>query len=354
MLPVQIGLASVASQLQAVGGTASVDTDSWVEQLESIAASIESGTTPQATALTFECLPQDLPTILGLLSDVLQCASLNLSAPDILLPTSGWAASVNSSILPTVRSSCYHEDVPRMQEALHCAANLAFCCTSIDHTSTSRLCTASSQAHQYTRPSCRQPALPERKLQLLRAQIEDSIEHRNDSKGAVASRKVKQLLYGQGSLYSREPAQDDVKALTRDAVQQWLAKQQRAHFVLLSMGACMQSVHPSWLAAALQASASGGTLLSVCLRSPVLARCMPPRAPRTPASSLAVLPAPKNSSPLCTPTSCQQTPQLQAPTLRASPSSAPSRRTQSCSSSKTPSAAGTWRPASRRSRQGCL
>ena len=70
----QVGLATVASSLQANGGTATVSYDELVDRLETVAAGIESGVTPQASALNFECLPQDLPEVLHLVSDVLRFA----------------------------------------------------------------------------------------------------------------------------------------------------------------------------------------------------------------------------------------------------------------------------------------
>ena len=70
----QVMLASVASNLQANGGTTTIGVAELTEKLENIAAAIEAGVTPQATALNFECLPQDLPEVLTLVSDVLQCA----------------------------------------------------------------------------------------------------------------------------------------------------------------------------------------------------------------------------------------------------------------------------------------
>lgn len=76
---------------------------------------------------------------------------------------------------------------------------------------------------------CRTPALPDDKMQLLKAQIIDSIDHKNDAKDAIAIRVVKQLLYGKDSLYAREATVQGLQSIDKDAVTQWLHARQRAH-----------------------------------------------------------------------------------------------------------------------------
>jgi hypothetical protein len=76
--------------------------------------------------------------------------------------------------------------------------------------------------------ACRRPALPEDRLQLFKAQIADSIAHKNDSKNAIANRKVRQLMYGRESLYSREPSLQGLANITPQTAQEWLLARQRA------------------------------------------------------------------------------------------------------------------------------
>lgn len=70
----QVGLASVASTLQATGGTTALSAAALADRLETMGAALDVSTTQQATALNFECLVPDLQDVLSLVAAVLQCA----------------------------------------------------------------------------------------------------------------------------------------------------------------------------------------------------------------------------------------------------------------------------------------
>ena len=107
---------------------------------------------------------------------------------------------------------------------------------------------------------CRQPALPNDKLQLLKAQIADSIDHKNDSKDAIAARTVKRLLYGADSLYSREATLPGVRSMDRDAAATWLQSRQRARPPLARL--------LRWIRASLALLASRAQVITSCARMP--------------------------------------------------------------------------------------
>lgn len=77
-------------------------------------------------------------------------------------------------------------------------------------------------------PACRNPLLPEDKISLYRAQALNSLRHRNDVKGSVADRQLRQVMYGADSIYARQPSEQSISGMTRDDVVQWLQTWQRA------------------------------------------------------------------------------------------------------------------------------
>jgi hypothetical protein len=86
---------------------------------------------------------------------------------------------------------------------------------------------------------CREPQLREDKLQLMKAQVRDAIDHESDSKNAVAMRAIRHLLYGPDSLYTRRATVEGVSSITRESVRQWLNAYHRA----LQFWAAMFSLH---------------------------------------------------------------------------------------------------------------
>ena len=69
-----MGLAGIASMLQAAAGAGPLTGEQLAAKLESMGASIEASVSQEFTSLNFECLPQDLPEVLALVGSVLQCA----------------------------------------------------------------------------------------------------------------------------------------------------------------------------------------------------------------------------------------------------------------------------------------
>ena len=65
-------------------------------------------------------------------------------------------------------------------------------------------------------------------MKLAKSQLIDNIEHKNDNKGSIAKRKVRELLYGRTSLYAREASVEGVKSITPEDAKQWLLAHQRA------------------------------------------------------------------------------------------------------------------------------
>jgi predicted Zn-dependent peptidase len=72
---VQAELASISSALPAVSGTGSLSSEELTAKLDNIAASITSSTQPLTSSLVFECLEQDVPDVLRIVSDIVRCAT---------------------------------------------------------------------------------------------------------------------------------------------------------------------------------------------------------------------------------------------------------------------------------------
>lgn len=69
----------MATVVQRAGGTTTMPADELNERLEEMAASVEGGASLEATSFQFECLSSDTPSVLGILSDMLQCVPQPLS-----------------------------------------------------------------------------------------------------------------------------------------------------------------------------------------------------------------------------------------------------------------------------------
>ena len=63
---------------------------------------------------------------------------------------------------------------------------------------------------------------------MYKAQLQDIVEHQDDSKVALAAFRVRQLLYGDGSVYARRPTSAGAAAMSRASAQAWLRSTQRA------------------------------------------------------------------------------------------------------------------------------
>jgi hypothetical protein len=79
---------------------------------------------------------------------------------------------------------------------------------------------------------CRNPVLPEDKLQLYKARQVNGVLHENDAKINVAARKVRELLYGPSSIYARRRTVEGINSVTTSDVRSWLATWQRVCFSL--------------------------------------------------------------------------------------------------------------------------
>ena len=75
----QVGLATIATSLQANGGTERMAADEFVAKLDDMAASIEGTVNAQASSLVFECLDQDVQDVLGMVSEIVRCACCSSS-----------------------------------------------------------------------------------------------------------------------------------------------------------------------------------------------------------------------------------------------------------------------------------
>jgi hypothetical protein len=219
----QVGLATVASTLQANGGTATMNSEELSEWLENNAASIESSMSLPASSLNFECLSQDLPNMLQKVSDILMCASGGHGhAHENAYFRTGQGPSQEGYVNCTCEASIVGSSVRRM--AVYVCGRRVKECWIVSHASKN---VSMLVAPQQWRHLCSNPSLPQETLGLYKAQLTNSIEHENDSKIAVASRKVRQLLYGKESLYARTATVEGVASMTRADVQEWLHAQQR-------------------------------------------------------------------------------------------------------------------------------
>lgn len=78
--PLQVGLASIATSLQANSGTRRMAAPELVAKLDDMAASIEGSVTSQASSLVFECLDQDVRDVLGMVSEIVRCGCADTRA----------------------------------------------------------------------------------------------------------------------------------------------------------------------------------------------------------------------------------------------------------------------------------
>lgn len=81
----------------------------------------------------------------------------------------------------------------------------------------------------------REPAFPEDRVEAARRQVLSSLEHADDDAGSVARRRLLELLYGKGSLYSRFPTARTAAGVTRDDVVAFARRWQRPDAAVLGV-----------------------------------------------------------------------------------------------------------------------
>lgn len=60
------------------------------------------------------------------------------------------------------------------------------------------------------------PSFPENKITLAKQRLKSQVLRRNDEQSSIAMRTYKRLIYGQGSIYAREPEYETVDNITRE------------------------------------------------------------------------------------------------------------------------------------------
>eukprot|EP00877_Chromochloris_zofingiensis_P000718 jgi/Chrzof1/10647/Cz05g06170.t1 len=80
-----------------------------------------------------------------------------------------------------------------------------------------------------------QPALPADRLAIVKDQVLNALEHRNDNAAAVSRREVYKLIYGPSSIYARTANKADVKSITTADMKQFMTEWQRPDSAVLGL-----------------------------------------------------------------------------------------------------------------------
>ena len=67
------------------------------------------------------------------------------------------------------------------------------------------------------------PALPKARLDVLKRQAINYLDHKNDNPNAIPARELAKLIYGKNSVYAREATQDSVERIEVEDIQSYLS-----------------------------------------------------------------------------------------------------------------------------------
>lgn len=79
------------------------------------------------------------------------------------------------------------------------------------------------------------PALPNDQLSLAKSQVVSLLRHRDDSPGAAPGREAARMIYGAGSVFARNPTVEQVNAIQRKDLENYLKKWQRPDAAVLTL-----------------------------------------------------------------------------------------------------------------------
>ena len=104
----------------------------------------------------------------------------------------------------------------------------------------------------------RSPALPADRLSLAKAQVVSALRHRDDSPGTAPAREAARMIYGRGSVFSRNPTVEQVTAIRREDLESYLRTWQRPDAAVLTLVGDFGSPPSGGGAAAAAGRISGG------------------------------------------------------------------------------------------------
>ena len=79
------------------------------------------------------------------------------------------------------------------------------------------------------------PALPSDQISLAKAQVISLLRHRDDSPGAAPVREAARMIYGRGSVFSRNPTVEQVNAIEKNDLENYLKQWQRPDAAVLTL-----------------------------------------------------------------------------------------------------------------------
>lgn len=131
------------------------------------------------------------------------------------------------------------------------------------------------------------PALPADQLSLAKAQVVSALRHRDDSPGAAPGREAARMIYGKGSVFSRNPTVEQVNGIKREDLERYLREWQRPDAAVLTLVGDFGSSSSSSVGGSGSDSSSSSTSKGRATR----ASATSPSSPQTPSFT-----APSSSS----------------------------------------------------------